>query len=218
MKRTFATATKVNRSITIDPTVYRQTTVKPPTSKKSILHADYVNYYTQHQTMLILQHNNLTQAQLLKVRSDLKAIGARLRVVRVGIFQHAVKVAAIQDITDVNSKSASAKAKQLAKKDPNSITQLLAGPICTITFDDPSPTTLKKTIAAITSNRQLLLVGGKFEERVLPFASLDQVSRLPSQITLQGQLLNLLGSPAAKLAQILSTPTAKLLNTLNSIE
>lgn len=111
------------------------------------MHADYVSYYTSNPTMLILQHNNLTQAQLLKIRANLKSVGAKLRVIRVGIFEHAVRVASFtqsQELTpeqrewEVNSKAMSRYVKRNEIMKGLDLTQLLSGPVCAITFPTES--------------------------------------------------------------------------------
>lgn len=225
-------------AISIDQNIYRSSTVKDPSSKKSILHADYVSYYANNPTMLILQHNNLTQQQLLKIRSDLKALGAKLRVIRVGIFEHAVRVATVQSRSakhaklDANSKAVSKLAKQRQKDLEGAqldVTQLLTGPVCAITWpaaslassgeggetQEVSPDTLKRTMATIEgTSGKLLLLGGKFSNQVFSIDSLARVSKLPGLDILRGQVLSVLGSPAARLSQLLGTPGSALSRTL----
>lgn len=220
-------------AITIDPNVYRRTTVKAPNSKKSLMHAEYVSFYKANPTMLVLQHNNLTQAQLLKIRTELKPLGARLRIIRVGIFQHAVKVVALQaqsgeksriQSLDVNSIVMSKRAKANPTRDARALdlTNLLIGPVCTITFSrdasgtvDVSPETLKKTLSVVSSTRsQLILMGGKFENRVFGFRSLERVTQLPDLTTIRGQLLSLLGASASRITQLLGSPASSLGRTL----
>lgn len=198
--------------------------------------------------MLILQHNNLTQSQLLKIRADLKQVGARLRIIRVGIFEHAVRVSTFlqkgalsddQRKWQVNSKAMSRYVKRNAVIQGLDVTQLLSGPICTVTFPDSSSTANSTTTAAptegtemserrevtperlnktmkVVSNTQgrLLLLGGKFENQVFTVDSLDRISTLPGLETLRGQLLSLLGAPALKLTQILGAPGQQLARTL----
>lgn len=210
------------------------------------MHADYVSYYKSNPTMLILQHNNLTQAQLLKIRGDLKSVGAKLRVIRVGIFEHAIRVATFmsdspmtetQNKWQVNSKAMSRHVKTNNPIKGLDVTQLLSGPICTITFpQDPvvdrslgagqeqqleadksvSPDRLKKTIRVVSETQgRLLLIGGKFDGQVFAVDSLDRISALPGLDTLRGQLLSLLGAPAARLSQLLATPGQQLGRTLD---
>lgn len=237
-----ATSQNEGGAISIDQNIYRSTTVKDPTSKKSLLHADYVSYYANNPTMLILQHNNLTQQQLLKIRSDLKTLGAKLRVIRVGIFEHAVRVATVKSRSkqhaklDANSKAISRLAKQKGTKlttDRTSldVTQLLTGPVCAITWpaastsnpqdvgqvapEEVTPEVLKKTMTTIESTGgKLLLLGGKFSNQVFSIDSLARVSKLPGLDILRGQVLSVLGSPAARLSQLLGTPGAALSRTL----
>lgn len=217
----------------IDSSIYEQSTVKTPTSKKSLLHAEYVDYYSTNKTMLILQHNNLTQSQLLKIRSDLKTSNAKLRVIRVGIFEHAVKVATVKDSPDfaeswnVNSKAISRSAKKNKVVDGLDLTQLLTGPICAVTFPtsveaaaggerkEVTPADLKAVIGTIQKTQgKLLLVGGKFEGQVFSVDSLDRVSKLPGLDILRGQVLSLLGAPAFRLSQLLGTPASVMGRTL----
>lgn len=250
-------------AIQIDPLTYAQKTVKPPTSKKSMTHADYVHYYRSNPTMLILQHNNLTQAQLLKIRAELKVAGAKLRIIRVGIFEHAVRVATLQESLassssssavagvadtegekflsmDVNAKELSVAAKNKRHTSGLDVTQLLSGPICTVTFPDPvsvsvdiatalgadtgsssgtrsevAPDKLRQVMRTVQgTGDKLILLGGRFEGQVFAIDALDAVSKLPGLQTLRGQLLSVLGSPAVRLSQLLGSPAQTLGRTM----
>ena len=187
--------------------------------------------------MLILQHNNLTQQQLLKIRSDLKTLGAKLRVIRVGIFEHAVRVATVKSRSeqhaklDSNSRAISRLAKQKTTTTAGAasldMTQLLTGPVCAITWPsaatdsssgetiEVTPDVLKRTMTTIDgTGGKLLLLGGKFSNQVFSIDSLARVSKLPGLDILRGQVLSVLGSPAARLSQLLGTPGAALSRTL----
>ncbi|ORY81466.1 hypothetical protein BCR37DRAFT_45887 [Protomyces lactucae-debilis] len=232
-------------AIKIDPEVFNRQSVKPAGSRKSILHADYVDYYRRHRTMLLLQHNNLTQADLLKLRTEFKALGARIRIVRVGIFQHAVRVAevtkadeALQQL-DVNSKQVYKLTKRLGRERLGvglRLTDLLSGPICAITFnpspqqastatetreetvsnDAVEPEALQKVLSLVKStNNKMLLLGGKFEDTVFAVDALERVSQLPALPILQGQLLSLLGASAQRLVALLGSPAQRLAATVD---
>jgi ribosomal protein L10 len=180
----------------------------------------------------------LTQAEFLKLRTDFKALGARVRVVRVGIFEHAVRVAevtkaeeALQSL-NVNSKQVYKLTKRHGRERMGAglrLTELLAGPVCAMTFepapastdtqagtDSVEPATLQKVLALIRStNNKLMLLGGKMDDSVFAVDSLDRISKLPALPELQGQLLGLLSASAQRLVALLGSPAQRLAATVD---
>lgn len=206
-------------AVNIETSNYNFETVKRPNSRKSALHAKYVNLVLDNPELLIVQHNNLTQSEFLNIRSQLKPIGAKLQIVRVGLLEHAIKVAKLvknETITDlspnsINSRNVSKRAK---KAKDIKVVELLAGPTCTITFSKSQnlePRALKATLSVLEKFQgRMMLLGGIIEGRTFDITQIEGVSNFPALESLRGQLLGLLGSPACQLAGVLGASGSHL--------
>ncbi|KAJ1025261.1 hypothetical protein NDA13_004079 [Ustilago tritici] len=190
-------------------------------SKKSFLYEKYLRLLADSQLVLVLQHNNLSVAQLSKIRSDIAAIKlppsqsspATLTVVRAGLIK--------------------AAARQLASSEGNHgavmerLQPALSGPIALLTCHVLDPTYLSALFNVL--DRALGHVpprapagGGKFPEvavanpRLVPLAALLEggrllhvaqtrdVGRLGGLEQLRAQIVGLLSAPGQQLAGVLS--------------
>ncbi|EST05416.1 Transketolase-like, pyrimidine-binding domain protein [Kalmanozyma brasiliensis GHG001] len=192
-------------------------------AKKSFLYEKYLRLLTDSQMVVVLQHNNLSVAELAKVRSDIAALKlpegqtakASLTVVRAGLMK--------------------AVTRQLASNPAMEALQpALSGPIALLTCETLTPAYLSALFNVV--DRALGHVpprapamGAKFPEtavanpRLVPLAAVLEgnrllqvpqsrdVGRIGSLDTLRAQIVGLLSSPGQQLAGVLSQASGQQL-------
>lgn len=184
--------------------------------------------------MLLVQPNNLSVAELSKVREELRAVPlpegapegsrARLTVVRAGVLKPVLREVA-----------SSGKAS-LAN-----LESVLSGPLAMLTSPSLSPEYIARLLSVIdkalgnrslpakasagqphaktsNANPRLVPLAAIIEgNKVIDVPALRDVSKLPSLQTLRAQLIGLLSAPASQLASILSMASgAQLAMTLEA--
>ncbi|KAJ9478995.1 putative reductase 1 [Pseudozyma hubeiensis] len=193
-------------------------------AKKSFLYQKYQRLLTDSQMVLVLQHNNLSVAELAKVRSDIAAIKlpegqtakASLTVVRAGLIK--------------------AVAKQLSHDNATmeSLQPALSGPIALLTCEHLTPAYLSALFNVVDralghAPPRAPAAGAKFPEtavanpRLVPLAAVLEgnrllqvpqtrdVGRIGSLDQLRSQIVGLLSAPGQQLAGVLSQASGQQL-------
>lgn len=214
--------------------------VKPAHTRKAQLHHDYVRFVRVNPTLLLAQHNNLSQAEWSAFRSALEAKcpGAKARVLRVGLFDHALRVAAVTTDAEaskevVNSRGMSQRAKEasLTQREEPSLRDLLSGPLCAITLpgtstsseggtsaSDIDPQALSKCVKHIDgTNGRLLLLGGRVAGTAMDVASLMRIAALPTLHQMRAELVGVLNHAAgAHLVSVLGARARQVASLLEA--
>ncbi|KAI9591391.1 hypothetical protein BDF19DRAFT_272078 [Syncephalis fuscata] len=180
--------------------------------------------------VLVLQHNNMTSAELVNLRSELRAAFANttamvpmstdttdpnaiLEVARVAIMRAAIP------------RQPSFDALRAWLCGPTCLVRLAAAPIdasndATATTDPvpnaADPATIKRVLAALQKNRKLILLGGRFDAQWFSADGIRRVSDLPDIQTLRAELLALLSAPAQQLTSLLERVPSDLARTLEA--
>ena len=158
----------------------------------------YVAYYRllyENRLVLVLQHNNLTIAEQHELRKELDKKQASLTVIRRGIFLAMLR-----------------RTVEYANLRP-----LIVGPTALITSnvsDEENPKLVSDLLSAIDKHKKFLLVGGKFENSLLDPMGIDEVGKLPSLVTLRGQLLGFLASIGQGVVGVLGQNAQSMVFTL----
>lgn len=225
--RTFSTSTTARASVSPSTPTASATAVKVArqyTDKKSFLYEKYLRLLTDSQMVLVLQHNNLSVAELSKVRSDIAAIKlpegqtakASLTVVRAGLMK--------------------AAARQLANGNPTmeSLQPALSGPIALLTCETLTPAYLsalfnvvdralghapprappagaKHPETAVANPRLVPLAAVLEGNRLLQVPQTRDVGRIGSLDQLRAQIVGLLSAPGQQLAGVLSQASGQQL-------
>lgn len=207
---------RASARVTATSSAVKPTTRKYP-AKKSFLYEKYLRLLSDSQMVLVLQHNNLSVAELAQVRSDIAAINlaegqtskASLTVVRAGLIKAVTR--------QLSEKNAAMKSLQPA----------LSGPIALLTCEHLTPAYLSALLNVV--DRALghvppraPAVGAKFPEtavanpRLVPLAAVLEgkrllhvpqtrdVGRIGGLDQLRSQIVGLLSAPAQQLAHVLT--------------
>ncbi|KAJ9114548.1 hypothetical protein QFC20_001422 [Naganishia adeliensis] len=207
---------------------YASTAASTPTrvytERKAILYQSYNHILDVSPAILLFQPNNLTMAELGKIRRAIAGIpatsfehNATLTVVRTGILSAVVN-------NRKNFQSAEA------------LGSLLSGPLALVTCPNFSPTHIGKILQAINKalgqrppvatqgsfpvNARLMLLGGVFERNTVVSAQeVADIAKLPELSTLHAQLVGLLESSGSQLVGTLqSAAGGSLIRTLKGLE
>jgi large subunit ribosomal protein L10 len=128
----------------------------------------------------------LTVAQFQKLRREMKANGATVKVAK----NRLAKIA-------------------LEGTDVASISNLLTGPTLIAYSSDPVAAP-KVAIAFAKENDKLVILGGAMGKTALNPDGVKALATMPSLDELRAKLLGLLQAPATKIAQLSTAPAAKL--------
>ncbi len=128
-------------------------------------------------SLIVLDPAKLNSAQTLKLRADLRAAGAKLKVAKVAIFERCVPE--------------SAKA-MLSNK--STIALVLAKDMLTAA----------KVVTELAKEDKITLRGGVMDGKVIDTASIKRLAELPDQLTLRGMLVNILAAPLTGMARVIA--------------
>ncbi len=146
-----------------------------------------LNSVFQKSAVVVVAHySGLTVAQLQKLRREMKAAGATVKVSK----NRLVKIAL--DGTDVAS-----------------IASLMKGPTILAYSADPVAAP-KVAVEFAKGNDKLVILGGAMGKTALNVDGVKALATMPSLDELRAKLLGLLVAPATKIAQLSTAPAAKL--------
>ena len=136
--------------------------------------------------VVVAHYAGLTVAQFQKLRREMKANGATVKVAK----NRLAKIA-------------------LEGTDVASISPLLMGPTLIAYSNDPVAAP-KVAIAFAKENDKLVILGGAMGKTALNPEGVKALASMPSLDELRAKLLGLLQAPATKIAQLSTAPAAKL--------
>jgi large subunit ribosomal protein L10 len=136
--------------------------------------------------VVVAHYSGLTVANMQKLRKEMKAAGASVKVAK----NRLVKIAL--DGTDVAS-----------------ISGLLKGPTIFAYSADPVAAA-KVAVDFAKTNDKLVILGGAMGTTALNVDGVKALATMPSLDELRGKLVGLIQAPATKIAQLSTAPAAKL--------
>lgn len=136
--------------------------------------------------VVVAHYAGLTVAQFQKLRREMKANGATVKVAK----NRLAKIA-------------------LEGTDVASVSNLLTGPTLIAYSNDPVAAP-KVAIAFAKDNDKLVILGGAMGKTALNPEGVKALASMPSLDELRAKLLGLLLAPATKIAQLSTAPAAKL--------
>lgn len=166
--------------------IENRNTAKHILSRKTFL-VDYYKYLNDNNEILLyVHHNNIPKNDNLKIRSDLKKIGAKLCMIRNNLYEVYLRSEKEADPAD---KLTSIKNKKV--KHP--LAPLLTGPTAVITIPECDPKVVEQVLKILKfAQERLFLVGAKVESKVFDIDDVNAFKSLPNKSELQGQLAGLL--------------------------
>ncbi|OZJ03480.1 hypothetical protein BZG36_02748 [Bifiguratus adelaidae] len=166
------------------------------TTRRQYLFDKYRTLLQSNRFLLILQHNNLTVAELAKLRHDLAQYSnTELLVVRNGLFSASLKQSPFENLSPLVLGPTSVLASNISDAD--------------------HPTAIKDLINALSKQKKLVLLGGRLDNRLLNYQDLDRLTQIPGQQQLYAELLGLLQAPASRLTGVLQQSTQTLVAVLD---
>lgn len=169
---------------------------RPLPPRKALLNATYRQMFSSElDSYLVLQHNNLTVAELVGIRQTLAASGYSLTVIRSGILARITK----------NTRHAA-------------IRNLLCGPTCIIHHKDNKlePELLKKALDAVTKHKKLLIFGGMFEGQF--YTDVKGLAAMPGLEVQRAHIIGAIENSAQTLVRTLGANQSLLVRILEAKE
>ena len=142
--------------------------------------------FSNPSVVVVAHYAGLTVAQFQKLRREMKANGATVKVAK----NRLAKIA-------------------LEGTDVASISKLLTGPTLIAYSSDPVAAP-KVATAFAKENDKLVILGGAMGKTALNPDGVKALATMPSLDELRAKLLGLLVAPATKIAQLSTAPAAKL--------
>ncbi|KAK9489734.1 hypothetical protein V1508DRAFT_435513 [Lipomyces doorenjongii] len=194
---------------TSNAAAFVRNTVKPLDSRKTFLIDRYAYIIRNRPLMVFVQHNNLLKSDSLQIRNQFKKIGVTFTVLRVNLFNVALRNSSHPD-------PASWEAQQMYRGVRHPLKDLLAGPTAVVSFDDVDPQKLKSVVDVVEkSGGRLLLLGAWLDERLLDREEVGVVKNFGTLDQLRSGLLGVLEVlRGAGLANTLSSTSTSLYLTL----
>jgi large subunit ribosomal protein L10 len=128
-------------------------------------------------SLIVLDPAKLNSAQTLKLRADLRAAGAKLKVAKVAILERCVPEGAKAMLSNKST-----------------IGLVLAKDMLSAA----------KVVAELAKEDKITLRGGVMDGKVVDTASIKRLAELPDQLTLRGMLVNILAAPLAGMARVIA--------------
>jgi ribosomal protein L10 len=199
--------------------------------RKYLLHTEYTNLILRYPLLLFFNVATVSYNTLLNLRIALAAHGAQMKVIRSGLFIHALRVAQYvetarvlpQDMWDPSGLAMHAKILERKRTvEEFEMKALLRGSqICVVYFDahnwrPESIDTAKvgQVIRILERTGRTPVVGARFLRTVATAEDVKKMKTLENINKVRGQLIGLLGGTAQALAGTLSTPAGGLALTL----
>lgn len=144
------------------------------------------------ESIVITQNAGLTAAQASELRVQMRNAGVSFKVSKNRLVLRALKGTRFEGIGP-----------------------MLKGPVGLATSKDPvAAAKIAATFAK--TNDKLIIVGGALGDKVLDFAGVDALSKLPSLDEMRATLLALFQTPATRLATLSQAPASQLARVLKA--
>ncbi|KAJ2886576.1 hypothetical protein IWW38_005219, partial [Coemansia aciculifera] len=173
---------------------------KPFTMRKQFLFSEYEGQFTTSPAILVVQHHNLSGAEQLEFRRDLKlsAQGARLMIVRSKMVK-----AVLRNTRFTN------------------LGCLFTGPTAIVYWRNAEQGTEFDSVLAVKQamdlakrQRKIVVMGAKYDETLLNPAMMKDFVNLPHIDQLRAQVLGVIQSPAQQLSSVLQRIPQRLVGVL----
>ncbi len=128
--------------------------------------------------IILIDPSKLKSGETLKLRSDLRKAGAKLKVSKVRIIRRAVP----------------AQAAKLLEKSKGSVGVILATDMVAAA----------KIVSDLAKEEKLAVRGGLMDGTTLDVAGIKKISELPSKQQLYGMLVNVLAAPIVGFARVIA--------------
>jgi large subunit ribosomal protein L10 len=128
-------------------------------------------------SLIVLDPAKLDSAGTLKLRSDLRGVGAKMKVAKVAIFERVVPESA-KKMLDSKSTIALVLTKDMLSA--------------------------SKILASLAKEEKISLKGGVMDGKAVDVASIKRLAELPDQLTLRGMLVNILAAPLTGMARVIA--------------
>ncbi len=152
--------------------------------KKEVV-AEVTAKIAQAQTMVLAEYRGTTVSDLTRLRSDARAKGVYMRVLKNTLARRAVKGTSFE--------SASAH---------------MVGPLL-YSFSEDAVAAAKVVNDFAKGNEKLVIKAGAYNGKLLDKAAVQALANIPSKEVLLAQLLGLMQSPLSGLARVLGALAAK---------
>lgn len=147
---------------------------------------------TDVESIVITQNAGLTAAQASELRVQMRNAGVSFKVSKNRLVLRALQGTRFEGIG-----------------------HMLKGPVGLATSKDPvAAAKIAATFAK--TNDKLIIVGGALGDKVLDFAGVDALSKLPSLDEMRATLLALFQTPATRLATLSQAPASQLARVLKA--
>ncbi|KAJ1801068.1 hypothetical protein LPJ59_000602 [Coemansia sp. RSA 2399] len=175
-----------------------QTTYKQPfTQRKQYLFSEYDKQFSTSPATLVLQHHNLSGAEQLELRNQLKfqAQGAKLMVVRPKMFKAVLRHTRFANMEN-----------------------LFSGPSAIVYWNSADVDGIQamgQVLEIVRPQRKLIVMGAKYgDSLVLNPSMLGDFVKLPDIDQLRSQVVGIIGNPARALASVLNRIPQRLVGVL----
>lgn len=147
---------------------------------------------TEVESIVITQNAGLTAAQASELRVQMRNAGVSFKVSKNRLVLRALKGTRFEGIGP-----------------------MLKGPVGLATSKDPVAAA-KIAAGFAKSNDKFIILGGALGDKVLDFAGVDALSKLPSLDEMRATLLALFQTPATRLATLSQAPASQLARVLKA--
>lgn len=155
-------------------------------AQKEELVASLSEVFKSTSVVVVAHYSGITVAQMSKLRQQMKASGATVKVAKNRLAKIALEGS---DVAHVGS--------------------LLKGPTIIAYSSDPVAAP-KAAVDFAKTNDKFVILGGAFGKTALNPDGVKALATMPSLDELRAKLIGLINAPATKIAQVVNAPAAKL--------
>lgn len=148
--------------------------------------AELQKTFSETEAIVVTQNTGLTAAQATELRVMMRNEGVRFRVSKNRLVLRALEGTRFEGIG-----------------------HMLKGPIALATSNDPVAAAKVAANFAKTTDK-LVIIGGALGDKVLDFAGVEALSKLPSLDEMRASLLAMIQTPATRLAVLAQAPASQL--------
>lgn len=148
--------------------------------------AELQKTFSETEAIVVTQNAGLTAAQSTELRVMMRNEGVRFRVSKNRLVLRALEGTRFEGIG-----------------------HMLKGPVALATSNDPVAAAKVAANFAKTTDK-FIIVGGALGDKILDFAGVDALSKLPSLDEMRASLLAMIQTPATRLAVLAQAPASQL--------
>jgi len=148
--------------------------------------AELQKTFGEVEAVVVTQNAGLTAAQATELRVQMRNAGVSYKVSKNRLVLRALEGSRFEGIGS-----------------------MLKGPVALATSNDPVAAA-KVAATFAKTNDKLIIVGGALGDKILDFAGVDALSKLPSLDEMRASLLAMIQTPATRLAVLAQAPASQL--------